>query len=114
MNNTDLDTDIIRRCLDQSLEQIDPRVLARLGAARAAALQRHASAQTHPLRAWLLQHLLPSGPMAHPAAWSAAVVLAVALLGGGSYYWQQEYENTDDIDIAILTDELPLDSYVKN
>lgn len=112
MNNNELNSDTIRELLDHSLQQIDMPALSRLRDARAAALRRHAQLQGRPLQAWFNSHLTLSGPMARPAAWAVAMLLAITLIGGG-YYWQN-YDGSDDIDIAILTDELPLDNYVNN
>lgn len=109
MNDKDLTTDIVRQALNRSLQQIDAPVLSRLQNARATALHRHAQLQHKPLLAWANSHW--SNPMERPAAWAAALLLAVTLLGGG-IYWQQVYDNSDDIDIAILTDDLPIDNYV--
>jgi hypothetical protein len=40
------------------------------------------------------------------------VALLIALMVGGALYWQQQAYDHDDVDIAILTDDLPIDVYL--
>lgn len=42
----------------------------------------------------------------------AAALLLIGLIGGAGYYWQQMYDNGDESDIAILTDDMPINYYV--
>ncbi len=111
--NTKLKTHEIGRLLDHSAARLDTDTLDRLRTARRVALknQRHPS----PVLVWLGQHgIIQSHAMhAHKVINLAVVVLLAALLLGGSLYWHRIYEHDHaELDIAILTDELPLDMYV--
>lgn len=97
MNNY-LNVDEIRQLLNRSAGQLPPKTLARLSAAREQALLRHAPESTS--SGWM-------GNRRRMAAAFATVLVTVSLFGGIAYYWQQQ----DDVDLAILTDEMPVDVY---
>ena len=109
-----LNLDAIRQLLDRSASQIDQFTLARLHEARSQALA-HAPAHAQiPVLAWIDSHFRRFMPVKRHAAatWIAAALLLAGLLGGIGYYWQQPYDKNAAVDIAILTDDLPINYYV--
>lgn len=102
MNNA-MNTNDIRQLLNRSAGQLDPDTLARLRKAREQAMLRHdPEARGH--WAWV-------GNWRHaPAAWVATLLVTLSLVGGGIYYW--EMHDNSDVDLAILTDDLPASLYV--
>ncbi len=98
-----LNIEAIRQLLNRSQAQLDDATLACLRKAREQALLRHAPG-VHTHWRW--------AEMRHPAAtWFATLLLAICLFGGVTYYWQQTHDNSE-IDLAILTDDMPVDVYV--
>jgi hypothetical protein len=113
--NRKLNTKEIGQLLNRSAAQLDRGTLDKLQSSRRTALQYQRATQQAPVMAWLTQH----GLIGHHSTtghktinWGLATLLLLVLLGG-SLYWQQASEHDPaDIDIAILTDELPVDMYV--
>ncbi len=102
------------RLLSRSAAQLDKETSDKLLAARHAALQHQQTTQQTPVLAWLNEHGLilhhPSHKMVNRGL---AMLLAAVLLLGISFYWQHACEHDhSDIDIEILTDDLPVDMYV--
>ena len=101
--------------LDDGLSQLEVGTRERLMAARRSALARYPEA---PVRvvfglAWagrvgdfMGQHVF--------GARIAAVVTAVVVATAGAVYWQNVAPNGDsaDVEIALLTDELPINAYL--
>ena len=104
----------IKQLLNRSLAQIDQPALARLRTARLQALNRHeARNATSPLFAWgggqVIWH---ASAHRHSINYWIGVMLFVISMFGGIVYWQQSTDNdTGDADIAILTDDLPIQYY---
>jgi hypothetical protein len=113
--NRKLNTKEIGQLLNRSAAQLDKGTLDKLMAARHLALKHQQTEQQAPVLAWLSEHgLIHHGSSSGHKAfnWGIAALLA-AVLFGGALYLQQSYEHDhSDIDIAILTDELPVDMYV--
>ena len=97
----------IRQVLDNSLEQIEPSTLARLHHAREQALARY-DAASH-ASGWAARWHFDT-PHYKFRYFAAAAVFA-AVLFSGMTYWQHVHEATE-VDVAILTDELPIEVYV--
>ncbi len=99
--------------LNDSTTRLDNDTLDKLRDARRTALQYQQTEQHVPVLAWLHQHGLIHMHSKHKSHhWGMAALLAVILFSG-VIYWQQVYEHDhSDIDIAILTDDLPVDMYV--
>lgn len=110
-----LDPQKIARFLTQGIKQLDEATLSALMDARQNALKRHsvrASAFT----------LVPASPdnggwfhklMPHPAQrWIAAGLLVAALAAGTGYWKHMEEQQIDELDVAILTDDLPIEVFV--
>ncbi len=101
--NNHMNTNEIRQLLNRSAGQLEQNTLAGLRKAREQAMLRHdPGAQGR--WAWV-------GNWKHsPAAWVATLLLTLSLVGGGAYYW--EMHDNSDVDLAILTDDLPANLYV--
>lgn len=105
----------VGKLLNHSTTQLDHGTLDKLQAARRTALQHQLTSRPAPVLAWLNEHGLIYHRSSHSHKslnWGMAVLL-VAVLLGGTLYWQHANEHDHaDIDIAILTDDLPVDMYV--
>jgi hypothetical protein len=101
----------IKQLLNRSLTQIEPSTLARLRDARTQALARYDAHSTAPAYAWA-GHGNFSSTQRKPYLWTAAILLAACLFGGVTYWHHASELDVSDVDIAILTDELPIDVYV--
>lgn len=110
MNNR-LPPEQIRQLLNQSLTQLEQPTLARLRDARTQALARYDARSTAPSYAWA-GHGHPSA--AHPKHyyWAAAIVFAACLFSGAAYWQHANEHDIGEVDVAILTDELPIEIYV--
>ncbi len=97
--------------LDESAHRLPSAVAARLAVARGIALQRQA--RHSPLQAFLYQ-LAPAlavPAQRHRIGWGTA--LLAALLLAAALQWQSAPgHDYSALDLAILTDELPLSMYV--
>ncbi len=99
--------------LDDGLNQLDAGTRERLVAARRAALTRYREA---PVRVF---GLIPVGAVGHflgqhVFGTSVAAVTALVIATAGVVYWQNVAPNGDsaDLEIALLTDELPISAYL--
>lgn len=105
----------IGQLLNRSTAQFDNDTLDKLRVARRNALQYQQTTQQAPVSAWLSQHglIYHHAPHGHKAlSFGMAALLAVFLLSG-VLYWHYSYEHDhSELDIAILTDELPVAMYV--
>lgn len=110
-----INTRDIGQWLDRSTAQLDNGTLDKLRNARRTALQYQQTKQQVPVLAWLSEHgLIHSHSLGRHKShhWGMAALLAVILVSG-VIYWQKAYEHDhSEIDIAILTDDLPVDMYV--
>lgn len=127
MNNEQRFAGQIRLALEESSERLPYRVSYRLQSARLAALSQMTEPQELP--AQVLAMPSPSGaaalaladgpPRAHvPAGWGRlAMGLLSALVVAGGLYAISEWTEIDradeaaDIDLAVLTDEVPISAY---
>lgn len=107
--------DHIKQVLNSSLERLDQATLIRLRAARMRALDHYKAGNAYrPLLARAGKHALWNTP-AHPRRiyrWIGAAVLVASLVSGISYWQQAMDDDTADADIAILTDDLPIQYYM--
>lgn len=101
----------IAKLLEQATSQLDAKTVASLLKARNIALARQLSTNprltliTSHTRNHLSSHSLPR--------WGATTMLLAALFFGGVSYWQYRHEeDIAHLDIAILTDDLPLEVFV--
>jgi hypothetical protein len=116
--NEKLNTESVRQLLNSSSVQLGQPTLARLRDARAQALERYDARSTAPAFVWAGANSTSSGHSGLYRSryyyYCAAAVLLAALLLSFATYWQHANEHdTSDVDIAILTDDLPIDAYVE-
>jgi hypothetical protein len=112
--NSDNKTLSIKQILDDSSRQLSPVAIERLRVSRTLALD-HQRTYTSPVMAWVGAH---SGnfhtPRFSKSANLAFAVLFIACLFSGLAYWQSYSKERDivDVDIAILTDDMPINVYL--
>ena len=105
----------IKQLLNRSLARLDQPTLVRLHDAHEKALVRydaHSTAPTFALASlWAgHRHTVDSH---HKSHYWAAIVLLVALIFSCTAYWHHMTDHdVSDVDIAILTDDLPIEVYV--
>lgn len=107
--NQKLNPEQIRQLLNSSLNRIEQPALTRLREARELALARHDAHADAPALAWAgnWRFAVPH----HKTRYFAAAALLAAILFGGASYWHHD-QDVSEIDVAILTDELPIEVYV--
>lgn len=101
----------IRHQLNGSLQALDPAITDRLFAARQAALgQQHVLASAHALAGagqltwnWCSEHLRPA---------MLACGLLLALACGNYLMSSQRLNDLEEIDSALLADDLPINAYL--
>lgn len=110
-----LKLDDLAPLLDRATQQLDPATLNRLHAARRQALNRHRTRAPAALLS-RLQHLVTDhGHASHhhrALNWAGGLLLLAAVLAGGWQWKQSALHEHASIDLAILTDDLPLHMYV--
>lgn len=108
---TKLDPKKITQLLDQSTRQLDGKILSALQQSRAQALQRQATpARVLRLAADGWTHLLLPRSARQ---WITIGLLALALASGANLWWQHQREQQiGELDVSILTDELPIELFV--
>lgn len=100
----------IAQLLTQSTRQLDSGTLSALSNARQKALQRQSvrvPVLTLDTGRWAHLQLAFS---AHP--WMSAGLLAAMLIIGTGYWHHAQEQQIADLDVAILTDELPIEVFV--
>lgn len=106
-----LTTRDIARLLDQSADQLNHFTQSKLAASRQQAVQRQrASASAGMSRDGTLHGHLFLSPRA--LNWIIAATVATLLVINLSYWDHASEHDHSDIDIAILTDDLPVDMFV--
>ncbi|OHC83360.1 MAG: hypothetical protein A3J87_05915 [Sideroxydans sp. RIFOXYB12_FULL_59_6] len=110
-----LKLDELAPLLDRAAQQLDPDTLERLHSARRQALGRHRATAPAALLSRLHHLVTDQGHASHhhrALNWAAGLLLLAAVLVGG---WHLQHTTLHDhaaIDLAILTDDLPLHMYV--
>ena len=103
----------IKHLLNRSVAGLEQPVLLRLRNARAKPLVRYQTryaAPTFAMAGYFTWNTTNTPLKTH--LWATAVLL-VAILFGATTYWNQVTDNdTSDVDIAILTDDLPMHIYI--
>jgi hypothetical protein len=111
-----LNTQSIKQLLNRSSAELGQPTLARLRDARMQALERFDARSTVPAFAWAgsaSSHSGHAGDFHHKSRfWATAVLLAALLFSGVNYLQHLADHDNSDVDIAILTDDLPIDVYV--
>jgi len=113
--NDELTTNLIRQHLDSSSEEIDQPTLMRLSYARMQALARYDAYKSQRKFAWgnVLVGYVNSTETYLRNYFRTTVMLCFVLFFSGVIYWQNVVEqDSTELDVAILTDDLPIDAYV--
>jgi Protein of unknown function (DUF3619) len=112
---TDINTGLIKELLDESTLQLTPVTLEKLRNSRSRALAHQRTHSRVPVLAWLGHHggQHDSFHMSKSMSWAVAA-LFVACLVSGATFWQNYTSEHEicDVDIAILTDDLPIHVYL--
>lgn len=110
-NPHDITPEAIAGLLTHATERLDDDTLAALRRARNLALKRQILNQ--PAFTLSTGHGI-HWPAPHtPHQWMAMAVLLIALLAGGISYWHHTYEHEmSHLDVAILTDDLPMEIFI--
>ena len=112
----ELDPVKIAQLLTQGTRQLDATTVSALFSARQNALKIQSSrasafsldqVSTHSSIRWAVR-LIPHSAQ----AWVAGGLLIAALVGGTAYWQNVQEQQTDETDVAILTDELPIEVFV--
>jgi hypothetical protein len=113
MNTNQQYISAIKNALNRSTEKLDSPILNKLAHSRNQALLRthrthqfateHSNSSILRLRAISLHH--------EARLWLGIAVIVICSIAA-QQYWQHNNDDHSDIDIAILTDELPIDVYV--
>lgn len=110
LNTQELDPGKIAKLLDRSTQRLDGRVVSALNSARNNALQRQSAYAYAPASAtarwthWLAPHSTQQ--------WIAVAVLVAAIISGAGYWHHTQEQQISELDVAILTDELPIEVFV--
>ena len=104
----------IGQVLDRSTSQIDSDTLQKLQVARRTALQQQRMNEHVGVFAWIGQHnpIHTHGHNHRSLNWGVAVLFALVLFSGALYLHDKYEHDHSDLDIAILTDDLPVDMFV--
>ncbi len=115
-----LDPQKVVRLLTQSTRQLDGATLTALVNARQNALKKQLvrapifalhPAGLHASPSWA-NRLLPLSAQPWVTTWLAAGLLAAALIAGTGYWQHLQEQQINELDVAILTDELPIEVFV--
>lgn len=104
----------VKQLLNRSAAQIDQPTVDRLRGARMQALARYDAHSMAPAFVWAgwasHRHAADAHHKSHH--W-AAIVVIVAILFSCTVYWQHVNDrDVSDVDVEILTDDLPVEMYV--
>jgi hypothetical protein len=102
----------VRQALDRSASRIDQATLVKLRRVRSNAMAHFDAHAAEPVFAWAGLSGWVAGTRRSLYYWLAAILLVVCAVNGAAY-WQHVRDNDDvEADIAILTDEMPIDVYL--
>ena len=112
---TDINTKLIKEILNSSTSQIGPATLEKLRMARSRAVDHQRTHSTVPVLSWLGHHGGRRGSfhMSKSMNWAVAALFVACLISGASI-WQHyaKEREINEVDIAILTGDLPIHAYV--
>lgn len=107
---TTLDTQKISCLLDQGVRALSPATLSSLQQIRAQALQRQAA---HVQTLQLAGGRWTSNLIPHTVQqWVTVVFLAMILFSGANLWRQHTHQQQIELDVQILTDELPIEVFL--
>ncbi|MDD2720374.1 MAG: DUF3619 family protein [Gallionella sp.] len=103
----------IAAMLTRSASQVEDDVAASLRNARMTALQKqrtHAPVFSLEVIGDFLQHMLAPNTAGQ---WLATAVLLFSIVVGGTNFWEYQHaQSVSHLDIAILTDDLPMEVFI--
>lgn len=108
-------TQAIKELLDTSASQLTPATLEKLRIARSRAVDRQRTHGTVPVLSWLGHHggRRDSFHLSRSLNWAVAALFAACLITGVSIWQNDTTEHEiNEVDIAILTGDLPIHVYV--
>ncbi len=110
-NPNDISPEAIAGLLARAADQLDEGTVAALRRARDLALEKQSLRQP--------AFMLSSGHGLHwpvprtATQWVAAAILLIAAIAGGVNYWHHAHERAmSHLDVAILTDDLPMEVFL--
>lgn len=112
---TEINTQLIKDLLNRSTLKIAPATLEKLRQARTYALDHQRVRSTAPVIAWMGGH---TGKYdAHHGSksmhWAVAALFVACLISGATFWHNYATEHEiSELDIAILTDDMPLHVFV--
>lgn len=112
---SDIKTHTIKELLNTSISQLAPATLEKLRTARSRALEHQRTQYRVPVLAWLGHHdsRHNSFHMSRSMNWAIAALFAAFLISGATFWHNYTTEHEiSEVDIAILTDDLPIHVYV--
>lgn len=114
MKKNELSHDDIKQLLNHSAAQLDKPTLTRLHQAREQAMARYATrCIEQPISARAGHAVWHAFGAQHKSRLWAATLLVTLILFSATVYWNQNAKSdTTDVDIAILTGDLPIHFYV--
>jgi len=113
---TNINTQKIKDLLDVSTSQLSPETLDHLRMARTLAINHQRTRQSVPVLAWIGGH--HNGQNTHsllskPMVWLMGAIFAACLITGATYWHNYSIEHDiADVDIAILTDDMPINVFL--
>lgn len=112
---SDTNIHLIKELLNSSTAQLAPATLEKLRSARSRAVERQRTQSSVPVLAWLGHHggRHDASNMSKSINWAVAALFAACLVSGVSYWHNYTTEHEiNEVDIAILTDDLPIHVYL--
>ena len=113
MKEDELSHENIKQLLNHSVAQLEQPTLTRLHHAREQALARHDACCGEPVSARAGHVIWHAFGARHKSRWWATTLLVATILFSATVYWNKNTKSdTADVDIAILTGDLPIRFYV--
>lgn len=113
MKKNELSHENIKQLLNHSVTQLERPTLTRLQHAREQAMARYATRCAEPAFTRAGHAIWHAFGTRYKTRWWATTLLAGTILVSATAYWNQNAKfDTSDVDIAILTGDLPIHFYV--
>jgi hypothetical protein len=113
---SDINTQKIKELLNIATSQLPPETLDKLRTARTRAIDRQRIRHSVPVLAWLGGHHIGRNESFHLSktmSWVMGAIFAACLISGATYWRNYTIEHEIcDVDIAILTDDMPIHVYL--
>ena len=109
------DTHLIKELLDISTSILAPATLEKLRKARTRALDHQRASNTAPVMAWMGGHTgkFDTHRTSNSMNWAVAALFVACLISGAAFWHNYTTEHEiSELDLAILTDDMPLHVYV--